>query len=107
MEIYNKNSNVGINCLYFTHKNFYGITCIIRILSALWISVSLANFFLRDATLFSKCSRWRAYSFWISASTPACSGCRSKKYDSMNKEICIILFKKRLTADSLQLFWKQ
>ena len=47
------------------------LTCMIRTLSALWISESFASFFLSEATLLSKCSLWRAYSLWISASTPA------------------------------------
>lgn len=42
-----------------------------RTLSALWISESLANFLRREATDLSKCSLWRLYSFWMSASTLA------------------------------------
>ena len=56
------------------------LTCMIRTLSALWISESFASFFLSEATLLSKCSLWRAYSLWISASTPAESSW--KKYDN-------------------------
>ena len=57
------------------------LTCIMRTLSARWISVSLASFFRSEATERSRCSRCREYSFWISTSTPADSACsvRSKK----------------------------
>jgi len=46
-----------------------------RTLSARWISESFVSFFLSDATDLSKCSLWRAKSFWISASTLADSAC--------------------------------
>ena len=46
-----------------------------RTLSARWISVSFASFFLNEATERSRCSLWREYSFSMSMSTPTASIC--------------------------------
>ena len=43
-------------------------TCMTRMVSVRCISVSLASFFLREATLLSRCSRCRAYSECMSVS---------------------------------------
>jgi len=48
-----------------------------RTLSARWMSESFVSFFFSDATDLSRCSRCRAKSFWMSASTLADSACTS------------------------------
>mmetsp|Transcript_32536 Transcript_32536/g.54579 ORF Transcript_32536/g.54579 Transcript_32536/m.54579 type:complete len:219 (-) Transcript_32536:570-1226(-) len=47
-------------------------SCIMRILSWRWLSMSLCSLRLSDSTLFSRYSRCRLYSFWMSSSMPSC-----------------------------------
>ena len=57
-------------------------------LSARWISVSFTSFLRSEATERSRCSRCRAYSFWMSASTLAVSVW--KKQEEWSQEVFII-----------------
>lgn len=88
-------TKVGKN-IWVSHK----LTCMILTLSTLWISLSLASFFLSEATDRSRCSLCRAYSFCMSASTLAVSACRNT-YHSWYVNIDISKHKTSILAGSV------